>query len=364
MVVTLILVVTFVFPNIGFIYANDMLEAEQDKMYNVLLKEVQDDSDKDLILNLAREYHKISQDYDVEQIKNNIKNLRILGISEDDLEDITIKEIQDIIKEANTYYTDGEDDSYIAKTANKMEINYELVMKEKGLTVEEINLLCNLSYSPKAIYIMSSKELNYILEAYSDQLVSTRSTHTYYGTIPYFGEADNSCTFDSSIRITASAIDVYCTRAKQFAEFVFNTAYNNASSKNEQNIQFSYFLYGEADPGIHEGVDIRHNIDNHHSIRSAHIGTVGNSGGAYGVVQIYDEAIDSTITYMHMRYCTPASSVGLYQTIGQQSDVTDAEPIAEHLHIQVETGENYTIETGTNSVLESDFPYFVMTWNL
>jgi len=239
------------------------------------------------------------------------------------------------------------------------------VMKEKELSISEIELLQNCSFELNAIENMSKKEIYEILDYYSsNDYVQTRTSyHTYYGTVPYFGESDNTCVFESSVPITSNDIIWYCGRAKEFAEYVFSTQYNNSSTYAGQNIRFSYFLYGEKSPGIHEGVDVCNVVDNDCTIKSAHTGTILNRGGSYGIVQI-DSSSGHTVTYMHMDTITTKPIAGVGLSIGHQSDVTGGDPIGEHLHFQVMDGDNTYIAPGGDYNLEADFPYYVMVWNL
>ena len=81
-------------------------------------------------------------------------------------------------------------------------------------------------------------------------------------------------------------------------------------------------------------------------------------------MQIYDATPYATVTYMHMSNITPASSVSLGNIIGRQSNVTGGSPIVNHLHVQVQIGDNTYIASGTDTTLESTLAYYVMCWNI
>ncbi|WP_028308621.1 hypothetical protein [Desulfitibacter alkalitolerans] len=70
----------------------------------------------------------------------------------------------------------------------------------------------------------------------------------------------------------------------------------------EQWVRFSYFLYGEAYPGIHEGLDVHDAVQSNREIRNATVGEViGPIGGKHGIVKVYDDWLNETIVYMHMK---------------------------------------------------------------
>lgn len=367
----------------------------------------QDDKDAVIIKNLMDEYAKVSDvPVSLEVIKSNIKNLRAWGMPEDKLANVTIEEIREFIKELSTTGLQQEKDTAdplqqqimkekgitqqelvwvynlgytydeickmtyeeIQKYIAPAKVEYQNMIniaKEKGLSLQELSLLENTGLSYYEISKMPNEEIKDLLSKINPQ--STKSSHTYYGTIPYFGESDNSCTFDSVVPISTSAIQEYCEQAMDYAEYVFNRTYNYASTKAGQNIRFSYFLYGEYDPGDHEGVDVLDAYSSHRDVKSAHYGlVVGTLGGSLGTVQIYDYYSQSTITYMHMDINDNLSigdTVYVGDIIGQQDDVGTSN--GNHLHTQVVYGTNTFIYPGTSDyTLGCNFPYYVLTWNI
>ncbi len=216
---------------------------------------------------------------------------------------------------------------------------------------------------------MSKDELKWILSIYGIGDIEIKALHAYNKPIPYFGSEPGEITyFDTKVHISDSSIQSYCDRAKSFAEFVFNRTYNNASTKEGQNIRFSYFLYGEAYPGVHEGLDVCDMLSATRSIKSATPGDiVGPVGGTLGQVRVWDDYLNETIVYLHM-YNIPQSILN-----GTKKDVKVAEIIGTqgkagassyHLHVQALDGKytSSTIPPGGDSVLESRIPYYYINF--
>ena len=182
---------------------------------------------------------------------------------------------------------------------------YYQVMKEKNLDGKSMTLLCNLSYDYEDIHKMSEKQINEILAYYkTDGGGATKSVNPWTSAIPYFGSETGETTyFDSHVYLSTSAISGYCEDAMDFAEYVFNRTYNYASTKAGQNIRFSYFLYGEQTPGIHEGLDVVDKVSSGRKIKTATPGDIimAPLGAPYGQVRVYKDYITETICYLHMK---------------------------------------------------------------
>lgn len=153
-----------------------------------------------------------------------------------------------------------------------------------------------------------------------------------------------------------------------FAEHVFDRTYNYATSKEKQNIRFSYFLYGETSPGVHEGLDVCDTVSSTRPIISATPGDiVGPIGGTYGQVRVYDDYLDETIVYLHL-YNIPSSilnktkkEVSIKDQIGTQGK---AGADYYHLHVQALDGlyDASKIPSGSDTTLSSRIPYYYITY--
>lgn len=243
---------------------------------------------------------------------------------------------------------------------------------DKGLTVQELNTLENLGYTEVDIVNLSPAELKEILAKYSVSSgsdVSIMSTVTYTKPIPYFGSVPGAYTsFDSSVGISDAEISYYSEDSMTFAEFVFNRTYNYSTTQSGQNLRFSYFLYGETSPGVHEGVDVRDTVTYNRAVRAAAPGViVGSVGGTYGLVSVYTTNMLETLNYQHLQ-SIPANvlnktqPVGVGTTIGNQGNAGTSDY---HLHIMALPGQwTGSIPTGSDTYLVSDMPYGYMTYYL
>lgn len=245
-------------------------------------------------------------------------------------------------------------------------------MADKKLSKKDMNLLGNLGFDYQEIGAMTKKQMDGLLAKYNQTVsgeVGILAVNPWPNPIPYFGSNTGETTyFHTRVYLSTSAISSYCEDSMDFAEYVFNRTYNYASTKAGQNIRFSYFLYGEQSPGIHEGLDVKDVNSSTRTIKSATPGdVVGPVGGTYGQVRIYQhDYIDETIVYLHMTVSPTIlngtnTDITLGETIGNQGK---AGVDNYHLHAQALDGcyTESTIPTGTDTVLVSRIPYFYITF--
>lgn len=303
---------------------------------------------------------------------NERENLLNWGMSQETLDTLTYGELREFLATVDTILLDSPTTYSTAnETSPSDEPGMEEIRLEKNLTIEEMEMLYNLSIFPEQVAVMTEDELREILEPYTDTVpFSARSKSV--SNIPYFGqyESESATYFHDSVDTRTSAIQTYCDRSMIVAEHCFNTSYNFSSTRSGQNIAFSYNLWGELTGNVsHEGVDMVNKVDSHCDIHSATPGpVVGPVDGTYGQVRIYDRASDNTVVYLHMDGIpswvkNKSYDVTLADTIGYQSD---AGVDAIHLHVQVQPGE-YTatyLPSQSDYALSSMIPYGTLVWHL
>ena len=332
-----------------------------------------------VVSNLMNEYAKVSQHtLSYEDVRCNIKKLREWGMPEERMLTLTIDDVRTFLRDLTRegmHLTLSENEKITTKETTPLSTERELeleliqrILKEKGLTIEQFNSLINMSNDIDDIIAMSNAEIADIFSGTTTP--PSKGLHTYYGNIPYFG-GDGSTAFDTSINISSTYIQNYCNLSKDFSEYVLNRTYNNASTYSSQNIRFSYYLFGEYDNqigGVHEGVDIHDANGSDRAIRSAHPGKIIGVGGTYGVVQVFDDFENWTVTYMHLDTSANGYSVDDYinrgSNLGNQDNTGLPSTSGNHLHTQVVFGETTNTPSGQNMTLSSEFPYYVLTWYL
>lgn len=298
-----------------------------------------------------------------------INKLRDFGMPENDIANLTQEKLRSFMRQLSSVPASKENLSTFGYSEEDIEKHKKLI-KDKNLDEKKMRILGNLGFTGDDIIRMPEEEINRVLSKYDVGVEKTAASYTAYSKpIPYFGSNPGETTyFESSVYVSDSAISSYCESAMDFAEYVFNRTYNYATTQGGQNIRFSYFLFGEKDPGIHEGLDVTDVNSATRTIRCATPGDiVGPIGGTYGQVRIYDSYLDETIVYLHMQdipqtiinKTKTTTSVG--DTIGNQGKAGVA---SYHLHVQALDGRytSSTIPTGTDYVLSSRIPYWYITY--
>ena len=297
-----------------------------------------------------------------------IEKLRGYGMSEEDLANLSQEKVIEFMRQLSKPPSTEKYAPPQGYSKGEIERYYEII-KEKELSEHQMKILGNLGFMLEDINKMAKDELIKVLSVYETDEFGLKALHAYNKPIPYFGSEPGEITyFDTKVHISDSSIQSYCDRAMTFAEYVFSRTYNYSSTKAGQNIRFSYFLYGEAYPGVHEGLDVCDMLSSTRSIRSATPGEiVGPVGGTYGQVRVWDDYLNETIVYLHM-YNIPQSilngtkkSVTVGENIGTQGK---AGASSYHLHVQALDGKytKSTIPPGGDDILESRIPYYYINF--
>jgi len=315
------------------------------------------------------------QDKEFKVTEKQAAKLKKWGMSEKELAELTQEKLVKFMRELSAVPGPQKSSGAVEYTQKEVDY-YNQLLQKKNLTSKQMELLGNLGYTYNQISLMSKNELDKIISKYSDatgELGIMATTYTAYTKpIPYHGSSPGETTyFESSVYVSDDAIMGYCEDAMNVAEWVFSKAYNYASSQSTQNIRFSYFLFGEKSPGIHEGLDVQDQQETHRAISSATPGNVvGTPGGAYGIVKVYDPVLSETIVYMHMVNIPTAllngtdKDITLNERLGYQGDagLNDGRY---HLHLQALDGYwTGTVPLGDNYTLVSRIPYWYLNYHI
>ena len=172
--------------------------------------------------------------------------------------------------------------------------------------------------------------------------------------------------FSSSVSTTSSSISDYVKKSKGIGRYLFG--YTTTSTK-AQNINSTYFLYGEHDHDaglLHEGIDLRYTANDHEAFRAILDGKVmainmGASGFGTLVLKPTDQNVH--IMFLHANEYLSTIKVGDSVSggnfIGYQGGRKglSADYFVHHVHVEARDTSRLGPASDTNLTLESYAPY-------
>jgi len=293
------------------------------------------------------------------QLTENQQNiLRAHGLTDEQISDIDLETIREVLREGIVV-----DPSKFIKekpkySEQKIPENLKTKLNEKGLTSEKIDTLRNLGFGYPEMLKLDSSTINKIFSPDVTIQSSPPPGYQYVETVPDGGGTDEW--FHPDVDVDQNSINWYVDASKQCAKALFD---ESDTSK----LDYSYYLYGEWDSsiGTHEGVDMDHSNGHGRPVKTVTPGEVIRIVSSLGAVQIYDDYLEETITYMHMQdiddYVAVGDIVSVGDVIGEQGSVG---AYGAHVHFQAYDGRSYSIPSGRDNDLLCRIPYGFMTWYL
>ncbi|HHY42658.1 MAG TPA: M23 family metallopeptidase [Thermoanaerobacterales bacterium] len=302
---------------------------------------------------------------------NHQKNiLKAYGLSEDEIANIDLQTIRDTLRNGTIVDSSwfGDEPKY---GTNDIPSHLEKIIASKNLSDRQMKGLRQRGYTYEEIAEMDNKTIESIVGSVSLLSASNANPpegYQYVAEVPDGGGTNEY--FHPDVSVTTNQLNWYVSASKEFTKHIYNMSSNPPIGT------YSYYLYGEwdgvtVDPlgeydgipgGTHEGVDVKHTTAGK-TVISATEGVVircDPGGSLDGYVQIYDDYLNETITYMHVSNTElrEGHEVDTETVLGIQSKKLN------HVHFQAYDAENTSIPSGKDDVLYCRIPYGFMTWYL
>lgn len=243
------------------------------------------------------------------------------------------------------------------------------ILRNKGLTDDNIKTLCHLSITPEEASEMSIAQLksllgNYFGISYSTQARAAANTLISVTNVPDDMYGTGTAQFTTWSGFSAGSFsgqslgNYILSQVDTFAKSVYGT-----SAKKTQKY---YYLYGEYDAALandpgpyHKGIDLKCSTSGVR-INTAHSGTlVQNTDYGAACIQATYGSSKRTYIYAHMDELKPAGYYSCGQQIGKQGKVNAK---GEHLHFEVRTAyKDKLAKPSEYSQTETTSPYSAMT---
>lgn len=296
--------------------------------------------------------------------KNQIKILKAYGLSEKEISNITLDTIRDTLKHGKIVNTSVFGKAPVDDGTNRIPERLKEKFNSLNLSMQQLEGLRRAGYTFDEIANKDKSTINSII-APSTLTATPPSGYNNYPNIPNGGGAVNY--FNPAVSIDSSDINFYVYFSREYTKHIFNLSSDPADGT------YSYYLYGEwdgtsVDPygtydgipgGTHEGVDVKYNYGA--NVYNATPGIVLRTqigGDLDGFIQIYDDYLNETITYMHVNNTTLSQNDTVLTTtkLGTQSTLMG------HVHFQAYDSNSTQMPTGKDDTLECASPYNFMTW--
>lgn len=313
------------------------------------------------LLTAYNEYQSV-KDEPAELEDYQVDYLYALGVSAEEIAELTNGELASILKErqivkpehlvkyidADAFAIELTESSEIAKelnlvltTDNAFVRAYEVVSDVRATTYHYFRGTAATNLLGAARYFHK--------DAYSTSLYDSESNS--YVSIPYDPEPGTRAYELKISLLTDQLLDV---------SYYVKKLYNTSSTSG---IAYNYYLYGQksgSSTNIHEGIDSQRGSG--YSVYSISSGTVvkKTSSGSTGLslLGVYYPTYDITIFYMHMNLSSSLPAVGESiskgQLIGTESNLGAG---SVHTHLQIESGQQTYAAVGNDTTLESLSPY-------
>lgn len=300
------------------------------------------------------------------QLTNNQRKiLKAYGLSEKEISNITLDTIRDTLKNGKIVDNSVFGKAPVDDGTNKIPERLKEKFNSLNLSEQQLEGLRRAGHTFDEIANKDKSTINSMLAA-STLTATPPYGYNNYSNIPDGGGAVNY--FNPAVSITSSDIAWYVSASKQYTKHIFNLSSDPAYGT------YSYYLYGEwdgtsVDPygtydgilgGTHEGVDAKYNYGaNVYNATPGTVLTAVTGGPLDGYVQVYDDYLAESITYMHVNNTTLSQNnpVNTSTQLGTQSTKMG------HVHFQAYDSGTY-MPSGQDDTLECRIPYGFMTWHI
>jgi len=288
--------------------------------------------------------------------ENQVNTLKAYGLSNDEIRSLTVEELRNILREGTIVDTSYLNVPKVLESSVDEQLKEELIAR---LGINNLNSLLELSFTLEQVNNMTDKEIERIFASYASVEPSPmRAVDPQY---IYVNSNQGYKPFHPDVPGTPSDMVFALSSTMDFAQYIF---YNCSTSY----LAWDYFLWGQLSSqglGYHQGVDMYHTNGSGEDIRSAQddLDVIGTDSD-WGVVFLYDEYLDETYLYMHMKNYVGTGSIDKGDYIGEQHNTAPV-TLGVHLHFQAQDGETPSdIYSYNDDYLLTRIPYGFMTWYL
>ena len=289
--------------------------------------------------------------YELGLNQSQIELLKDWGLSSEDLQTMTLADLKKFLSKPI------EKDNSKYNADNTLFPDMHTVVARTDIPQKTINLLSNLGFNDQEIQHMTLTDIYEIIIPYALAAYAVPSNYIYVPFVQYIGGNDEY--FHPNGHSGSTNMQREANYAKTIAEHSFSRTYNYATTQANQNIRFSYYLFGEFDAsiGTHEGIDMVDQLQTNRTIMSTMPGQVIRKDATNGILVVYNSQLDISVAYMHLKInanLSVGSNVTQNTALGTQDKILAD---GRHLHIQVTDGRTTNVASGKDLTLTSVYPY-------